>query len=99
MEFRILGPLEVVDDGRLISLGPRQRELLSVLLLRANKVVSPDRLSEALWPNEPFGDRVKGRLHRQITELRRVVGHGRLETRPQGYLLRVEPPELDLRRF
>jgi DNA-binding SARP family transcriptional activator len=50
MEFRILGPLEVVSNGEALDLGGlKQRALLAVLLLNANEVVSSDRLIEALW--------------------------------------------------
>ena len=54
MEFRILGPLEVVDGDRPVELGgQKQRVLLAVLLLEANMVVSRDRLIEALWEDRP----------------------------------------------
>jgi hypothetical protein len=54
MEFRILGPLEVLGDGRELDLGgSKQRALLTILLLHANEVVSQDRLIEALWEDEP----------------------------------------------
>ena len=54
MDFRILGPLEVVDAGRTVRLGEgRQRALLALLLLRPNQVVSSDRLVEELWDQEP----------------------------------------------
>ena len=50
MEFRILGPLEVVEQGRALPLGgARQRALLALLLTRANEVVSADRLIDELW--------------------------------------------------
>lgn len=50
MEFRILGPLEVLDGGESIDLGPfKQRSLLALLLINANEVVSTDRIIEALW--------------------------------------------------
>ena len=53
MEFRILGPLEVLHDGRRLDLGgAKQRALLAVLLLHANEVVSSDRLIDALWDDE-----------------------------------------------
>ena len=52
IEFRILGPLEVLKDGTAVQLGTRmQRALLAVLLLRANEVTSTDRLIEDLWPD------------------------------------------------
>jgi DNA-binding SARP family transcriptional activator len=53
MEFRILGPLEVVDRGRRVRLaGPRERALLALFLLRANEVVAVDRLLEELWSEQ-----------------------------------------------
>ena len=54
MEFRILGPLEVLSDGQAVDLGgAKQRALLAVLLLDANQVVSMDRLIDALWEDDP----------------------------------------------
>jgi DNA-binding SARP family transcriptional activator len=57
MEFRILGPLEVVDADRPLALGgERQRALLALLALlltRANEVVSTDRLIDELWGVRP----------------------------------------------
>ena len=54
MEFRILGPLEVVERGRPLPLGgSRQRALLALLLTRANEVVSADRLIDELWRAQP----------------------------------------------
>ena len=54
MEFRILGPLEVVSAGQALDLGgAKQQALLAMLLLRANEVVSSGRLIEALWEDEP----------------------------------------------
>jgi len=54
MEFRILGPLEVLSDGQAVDLGgAKQRALLAVLLLDANHVVSMDRLVDALWEDDP----------------------------------------------
>jgi len=54
MEFRILGPLEVLEEGRPVALGgAKQRALLAVLLLHANEVVSRDRLIDELWGGEP----------------------------------------------
>ncbi len=54
MDFRILGPLQVEADGQVVPIGSRQsRALLTVLVLDANRVVSRDRLMEALWGGEP----------------------------------------------
>lgn len=60
MEFRILGPLEVVEDGRPLALGRlKERIVLAVLLLHANELVSRERLIDELWG--AAGDRTKGR--------------------------------------
>ena len=54
MEFRILGPLEVVADRQPLRLGRRkQRAVLAILLVHANRVVSLDRLVEEVWGEEP----------------------------------------------
>jgi predicted ATPase/class 3 adenylate cyclase len=99
MEFRILGPLEVLEDGRQLDLGgAKQRVLLAILLLHANEVVSTDRLIEALWADEPPETAQKA-LQVHVSQLRKLVGRERLETRPPGYRLRVGEGELDLVRF
>jgi predicted ATPase/DNA-binding SARP family transcriptional activator len=99
MEFRILGPLEVVDDGHALPLGRgRQRALLGLLVLRANEVVSQDRLVDELWGERP-PPTAPTALHGHVSRLRKLLGEGRLQTTPPGYLLRVAPEELDLYRF
>jgi len=99
MEFRILGPLEVLSDGRVLELGGhKQRALLALLLIDANRVVSTDRLIDALWGDDPPGTGQKT-LQAYVSRLRKVLGSGRLQTRAPGYALRVEPDELDLMRF
>src|SRR5919201_1869665 len=95
MEFRILGPLEVVDDGRAVDLGgPKQRALLALLLLHANEVVSPDVLADALWEGQPPPAAAKT-LQAYVSRLRKALGRDVLETRGHGYLLRVAQGELD----
>ena len=99
MEFRILGPLEVLSDDQALDLGgSKQRALLAVLLLEANNVVSTDRLIDALWEDEPPETAVKA-LQVHVSGLRKLVGRDRLQTRAPGYVLRVEADELDLTRF
>jgi DNA-binding SARP family transcriptional activator len=101
VEFRVLGPLEVVAGGQALGLGtPRQRALLGLLLLRAGEVVSCDRLVEELWDGDPPGTALhtlQGYVHR----LRRVLGPEawRLVTRAPGYQLKVSSGELDAQRF
>jgi DNA-binding SARP family transcriptional activator len=99
MDFRLLGPLEVVDHDRLLTLGGgRQRSLFAVLLLHANEVVSNDRLIDALWGERPPPTAAKT-VQVYVSRLRKELGEGRLLTRAPGYLLSVERSELDLGRF
>ena len=89
MEFRILGPLEVISDGQIVELGgAKQRALLAVLLLNANEVVSLDRLIDALWENDP-PENAQNALQVHVFGLRKLIGRERLETvRGAGYRLR-----------
>jgi YVTN family beta-propeller protein len=102
LEFRVLGPLEVRRDGVPVALGGlRQRALLAILLLNANRVVSRGRLIEELQGETADADRV---LRVQMSRLRKALENGagdetRLVTQPPGYRLRVEAGELDLARF
>ncbi len=99
MEFLILGPLEVVKDGKPLELGGRQqRALLVALLLDANRIVSSDRLLEILWGAAPPATAVNA-LHVHVSHLRKLLGRERVVTRPPGYELRVHQDELDLERF
>jgi DNA-binding SARP family transcriptional activator len=99
VEFRILGPLEVLEDGRQLDLGgAKQRALLAMLLLHANEVLSQDRLIEAVWEEQPPETAPKA-LQVYISRLRKTLGKERLETKARGYLLRVAEGELDLERF
>ena len=73
MEFRLLGPLEVLRDGhRLPRGGAKQRALLALLLLHANEVVSRDRLLEELWGDRPPGTAGHS-LDVQISRLRKAL--------------------------
>jgi DNA-binding SARP family transcriptional activator/streptogramin lyase len=105
MEFRILGPVEVVDGGRVVPLGPsRQRALLALLLLHANDVVSRDRLIDDLW-GERAPETAAASLHTYVSQLRKVLEAGNgaeprvLVTRAPGYVIEVDPERVDLKRF
>ncbi len=99
MEFRILGPLEVLEDGRPVELaGGRQRTLLALLLLHANEVVSNDRLIDGLWGERPPATAAKV-LQNAVSHLRRSLGDHLIVTRAPGYLLQVGPEAIDARRF
>lgn len=102
LEFGILGPLEVRRGGTLLRVGgPRQRALLGLLLCHANRVVSRDQLAEELLGDQP-AESAERMLRVQISRLRTALADGgppRVLARPPGYLLRVEPGELDLQVF
>ena len=98
MDFRILGPLEVVDGDRILRLGSgKQLALVAVLLLRRNEVVSVDRLVDELWGESPPATAAKI-VRNAVSLLRRELAD-RLVTQAPGYLLRVEPGELDSERL
>jgi predicted ATPase/DNA-binding SARP family transcriptional activator len=99
LDFRVLGPLEVVADDEPLALGgPQQRALLAVLLLNANHVVSRDRMVEAIWGNDPPKS-APNAVQVAVHGLRKVLGRERLETQGAGYRLEVLPGELDLDRL
>jgi DNA-binding SARP family transcriptional activator len=100
MEFRILGPLEVEDNGRPVALGgPKQRTLLALLLLTPDRAVSVDRLADAMWAGEPPAAAANA-LQYHVSRLRKRLGDGAaIVTREPGYLIRLDPGQLDLLRF
>jgi class 3 adenylate cyclase/tetratricopeptide (TPR) repeat protein len=99
MEFGILGPLEVLDQGRdLTPARAKQRCLLAMLLLHANKVVTSDELIDALWGEAP-PETAQTAVHGHVSALRKLLGADRIETRFRGYLLRLSGDELDLTGF
>jgi WD40 repeat protein/DNA-binding SARP family transcriptional activator len=99
VQFRVLGPLEVdAGDGPLPLGGPKQRAVLASLLVRANRVVPVDALIDDVW-GEDAPDKARHILHTYVSSLRKSLGDGRLQGRPPGYLLVVEPAEFDADRF
>jgi DNA-binding SARP family transcriptional activator len=99
MQFRLLGPLEVVANDRLLDLGgTKQRSLLAILLLNANQFVSTDRLIDELWGSAPPATASKS-VQVMVSKLRKKLGPDRLASHALGYALRVDAPELDLARF
>ncbi len=102
VEFRILGPLQVLDGEVEVPLpSGKERELLAVLLLHAGAVVSRERLIDELWGESPPATAGKA-LNVHVSQLRKTLarnGHEPIATRPPGYALRVDPEQLDARRF
>jgi DNA-binding SARP family transcriptional activator len=99
MEFRILGALEISSDGQPCAIpGAKERAVLAYLLLHPGQAVSADRLIDELWGDEP-PDAARNSLQVRVAGLRRVLGRDRIVTGSGGYLIRLEPDELDLHRF
>jgi len=103
VEFRILGPLEVLDGERVIELGPpRQKALLVLLLIRRNEVVPLDAIVSALWPRDP--PRTAGQIIRvYVSQLRKLLGDDAerrlLVTYANGYSLHSGASAVDADRF
>jgi DNA-binding SARP family transcriptional activator/streptogramin lyase len=97
MQVRILGPLEVWDDGRAVDIGTGRRRAVFVLLtLRANEVVSSDRLIDELWGDAAPPTAAKA-LQNHVSHLRKALGpaSGALVTQAPGYRLQLHDDELD----
>jgi DNA-binding SARP family transcriptional activator len=99
MDFGLLGPLAVTEQDTVLSLGGvKQRSLLALLLLHANEVVAADRLIGELWGESPPATAAKS-IQSYVMRYRRELGAERLTTRAPGYVLNVEPDELDVAVF
>lgn len=103
MGLRLLGPVELVLDGRSLDLGgPRQRVVLAVLGLNANRVVPVEQLIDAVWGTTPPST-ARGQVQICISALRKLFADagraGAICTRPPGYLLRLDADEVDSLRF
>jgi DNA-binding SARP family transcriptional activator len=99
LQFRVLGPLEVLDNGRVVPVsGSRQRGLLAMLLLNAGRVVSSDRLLDELWGDAPPQSGVTA-LQVRISQLRKSLGGDAIRTRGPGYSIELASDEFDLHVF
>jgi DNA-binding SARP family transcriptional activator len=99
LELRLLGPLDATSGEGAIALGGQKpRALLAVLALEPGRVVSVDRLVEALWPGEP-PETAAHAIQVYISQLRKALGAERLVTRAPGYVLELEPERVDIHRF
>src|SRR4029079_5127705 len=100
VEFRILGPLEIADGDRPVTLpGGRRAALLALLLTSANEVVSSDRLIDELWGAHPPRAAANA-LQFPVSRLRKALAPANvIVTREPGYLVEVQADQLDLLRF
>ncbi len=99
MDFRLLGPLEAfAESGPLRVPAGKQRALLALLLLNANRTVARDQIVDALW-GEDVPDSAVKMVQIHVSQLRKLLPEPRLQTRGAGYALEVGDGELDLLRF
>jgi predicted ATPase/DNA-binding SARP family transcriptional activator len=105
LEFGLLGPVEILAEGRPLPLkAAKQKTILALLLLHRGEVVSVDRLQEALWGERPPPTATTA-LQGYVSQLRRLLESGEkgasslLFTRAPGYSLTAAPEQLDLARF
>jgi len=99
MQFRLLGLLDVSDDGHPVPIGPgKESALLAILLLHANEPVSTDRLADGLWTDRHPANATKT-IQIYISRLRKHLGADTLLTTAGGYLVAIESGELDIERF
>src|SRR5436305_14310155 len=105
LSFRMLGGLDIALDGRpIVVAARRQRALLALLLIEAGNVVPVDRLIDQLWSEQPPAA-ASGTLQAYISHLRRILEPDRparapatvLVTKDPGYMLRIEPDQVDSR--
>ena len=94
MSVVVFGPLTL--EG--VTLSPRERAVLSVLVLRAGRPVTTDELAEALWGHEPPGTWPK-QLQASIGRVRSAIGREAIATTPGAYTLRIDPDTVDAERF
>lgn len=101
MYFQLLGTLKVQRDGSRVDLGGlRQQRLLVTLLLDANRVVSADRLIEAMWEGEPPAT-ARRQLHNAVASIRRSFASAKyvIVKDGPGYRIQVDPQDIDVHRF
>jgi DNA-binding SARP family transcriptional activator len=100
MEFRILGPLEALAaGGEAVPLGGGKRcALLSVLLLNVNRTVPVARLIDDLW-GDAVPDTATKAVQIYVSQLRKLLPEQILHTRSPGYVLELQPEQIDLFRF
>ncbi|GAA3444534.1 AfsR/SARP family transcriptional regulator [Planomonospora venezuelensis] len=98
-EFRVLGPVKVIRDGAELPMSAnRELVILACLLLNANRVMSVERLIEAVWAGSAPPSAWR-QVAICVSRLRRTLGAGIIKTSSPGYLLRAAPDSIDWLRF
>ena len=99
MEFRLLGPVEVVINDKPVAIAASRKQItLALLLLEAGHVVSVDRIIDALWGDEPPRT-ARSQVQITISALRGLLGEFEIVTQPPGYMIKAPPESIDLACF
>ena len=99
MRIRLLGPVSVTDgDAVVVVRGAKERALLALLAVHVGRVVSDDRILEELWSDQ-LPAKPANALQKRVSELRKLVGSGRVVRRGEGYLLDVGADDVDVLAF
>jgi DNA-binding SARP family transcriptional activator/WD40 repeat protein len=104
VEWRVLGPVDVLIGGRSVSMGGSARRLLALLLATPGRVVSISSIVDGLWGDDPPAG-AEGAIQSYVSRLRRALTEAGLDgarlivTRPPGYMLAVDPAAVDASRF
>lgn len=103
MEFCVLGPLQVLDGPRPVTIGgPRRSGVLAMLITMAGRTVSMNQLVDGVWGDSP-PPAVRNQIQVHVSNLRqRFARHGGRDvivTGRGGYLMRADPAEIDVVRF
>lgn len=98
MEFRILGPVEVENEGGVVRVGRRRQRAVLAVLLHANRVVSTAALIDAIWGGHA-PETALTTLQGYVSALRKTLGADLILTRANGYVLQTDPNSIDLGRF
>ena len=103
MDFGFLGPLEVRHNGELVAVtGEKRKAILAILLMNANSVVPADQLIQDLWGDTPPASGAKA-LQMRVSQLRKALATASdddvIAAREPGYMIELEPHQLDLHRF
>jgi DNA-binding SARP family transcriptional activator len=102
LEFRVLGPLEVIDADQPVALGgSQQRLVLALLLLSSPEAISADRLIDELWGEQPPAS-AQHAVQVYVSGIRKLLGSSdevAVRTTPAGYVIDVAPELIDARRF
>lgn len=108
MDVRILGPFEIAEGSRVLRVnGVKPRAVMAMLALQVNRVVSTNHLIDGLWGDSP-PENASAAAQVYISRLRKALSPdvstpGRvndlLRRRPPGYVLHLDPEQVDLHRF